>query len=538
MTARAVDAEDRSAPAGRRPAESPAPGHPAGAGAGAGAEAEDGAGTAEAEASGPAETAGPADPAPATDPAPAAIPRPAQAPEPAEAAPPDRRRTDPELLLAASVLLADAALTAKQAGAELSGALSSRRLALEALRRPGWALGTAVSCARALAGPSGLGFGAHGGLVGELARYAGIVTYRRPAAVALAVDAFALRIGAIASDHPNLDSPLARRLTDAVVAGNRLEALRAMYALVELLGLTRALTTVSPVIMELLALLSLLDENPVNDGFSWVTLAGGVPTTDPLFGLPSTLLKYLNPGPGRAERAEADSILTKVLGTSANDIVSYVTDIGALGNHGLVLLRRVECTDGAVRYVLLLPGTSFALLSNSTPQDLVGAFDGLLRTDTTYTRAARKLLLRAGVPAGSEIMLVGHSLGGLTAMNLAADAEVSSRYQVTHVITLGSPIDGKRPADHTTRVISLVNKHDVIPMLDGRGPASPNGIPDSWVELAWLDESYDYPLSHAPQAYSDTLRGPMAHYREKVNALIGAYEGRIVGNQPYTLRDK
>ncbi|MCX4775841.1 lipase family protein [Streptomyces sp. NBC_01264] len=454
---------------------------------------------------------------------------------PSPEAPP---RTDPELLLAASVLLADAALTAKQAGAELSGALSSRRLALEALRRPGWAVGTAVSCARALAGPSGLGFGSHGGLLGELARFAGIVTYRRPAAVALAVDAFALRIGAIASDHPNLDAPLARRLTDAVVAGNRLEALRAMYALVEHLGVTRALTTVSPVIMELLALLSLLDENPVNDGFSWVTLAGGVPTTDPFFGLPSTLLKYLNPGPGRAERAEADSILAKVLATSANDIVSYVTDIGALGNHGLVLLRRVECTDGAVRHVLLLPGTSFALLSNSTPQDLVGAFDGLLRTDTTYTRAARKLLLRAGVPAGSEIMLVGHSLGGLTAMNLAADVEVSSRYQVTHVITLGSPIDGKRPADHTTQVISLVNKHDVIPMLDGRGPASPNGIPDSWVELAWLDESYDYPLSHAPQAYSDTLRGPMAHHREKVNALIGAYDGRIVGNQPYMLRDK
>ncbi|WP_328296769.1 hypothetical protein OG389_02420 [Streptomyces sp. NBC_00435] len=447
-------------------------------------------------------------------------------------------RADADLLLAASVLLADAALTAKQAGAELTGALCSWRVGLEALRRPGWALGTAISCARALTSPSGLGFGANGGPVGELARMAGSVTYRRPAAVAMAVDAFALRIRAIAVDHPNLDSPLAKRLTDAMVAGRRIEALRAMYALVERLGVTRALTTVSPVIMELFALLGLLDENPVNDGFPWVTLAGGVPTTDPFLGLPSAVLKCLNPGPGRAERVEADSILAKVLATSANDIVSYVNDIGTLGNHGLVLLRRVECADGAVRYVLLLPGTSFGLLSNSTPQDLVGAFDGLLHTDTTYTRAARKLLLRAGVPTGSEVMFVGHSLGGMTAMNLAADVELSSRYRVTHVIAVGSPIDGKRPADHTTRVISLVNNHDVIPMLDGRGPASPNEIPDSWVELAWLDESYDYPLSHAPQAYSDTLRGSMAHHRDRVNELIGAYDGRIVGNQPYMLRDK
>ncbi len=447
-------------------------------------------------------------------------------------------RAEAELLVAASVLLADAALTARQSGAELTSALFSWRFGLQALRRPGWALGTAVACAQALTSPSGLGFGANGGLIGEVARMAGNIAQRRPAKVAMAVDAFALRIRAAAVEHPNLDSPPARRVTDAMVAGNRLEALLAMRALIELLGVTRALTTISPVIMELLALLGMLDENPVNDDFSWVTLAGGVPATDPFFGLPSSVLKFLNPGPGRAERIEPDPILAKILATSRNDIVSYVSDIGALGNHGLALLRRVACADGAVRHVLLLPGTSFGLLSNSTPQDLVGAFDGLLRTDTTYTRAAKKLLLRAGVPTGSDLMIVGHSLGGLTAMNLAADVELASTYRVTHVITLGSPIDGKRPADHTTQVISLVNKHDVIPMLDGRGPASPNDIPDIWVELAWLDESYDYPLSHAPQAYSDTLRGELTHYREQVNKLISAYDGEVVGNQPYMLRDK
>lgn len=447
-------------------------------------------------------------------------------------------RPDPELLIAASALLAEAALTAKRTGAELTSALSGWRLGLAALSRPGWALGTAVSCAKALTSPSGLGFGPNGGIVGELARTAGTLTHRRPAAVAMAVDAFALRIEAAAADHPNLDSALTRRLTDAVVDGNRWEALRALQALVQRLGLTRALTTVSPVITELLALLGLLDENPLNDDFSWVALSGGVPTTDPFLGLPSSLFGYLNRGRGRAERTEPDPILAKVLTTSRNDIVSYINDIGALGNHGLVLLRRVECVDGQVRYVLLLPGTGFVLPRNGTPQDVIGAFDGLLRSDTTYTRAARQLLRRAEVPDGAELMFVGHSLGGLTAMNLAMDVELASTHRITHVVTLGSPIDGKRPADHTTRVISLVNKHDVIATLDGRGPASHRDVPAGWLELTWLDETYDYPLSHAPQAYSDTLRGAMAHHRDRVNGLIGAYDGEVVGNHAYLLRDK
>ncbi|NEB74616.1 hypothetical protein G3I40_05120 [Streptomyces sp. SID14478] len=448
------------------------------------------------------------------------------------------QQTDPDLLIAASVLLADAALTTRRAGSEVTAAAASWRVGFEALRRPGWALGSALSAARALSNPSGLGFAVNGGLVGESVRWAGALARRRPACVAMAVDAFALRIEAAARDHPSLAAPLAKRLTDAVIAGRRLEAVRAARELVDLLGVTRTLTTISPVIMELLALNGLLDENPTNDSFAWVTLAGGVPTTDPLFGLPAALIRYLNPGPGRAERIEADAMLARVLSRSANDIVRYVDDISALGNHGLALLRRIACTDGAQRYVLLLPGTSFGRVSNSTPQDLVGAFDALLRIDTTYSRAVKQLVLRAGVPEGAELMIVGHSLGGITAMNLASDADFVATYRLTHVVTVGSPIDTKRPADPTTQVISLVNEHDVIPGLDGRGPASANDVPESWIELSWMDETYDYPLSHAPQAYADTLRSGTVPHRARVNELITRYDGEIVGNQPYLLRDK
>lgn len=451
---------------------------------------------------------------------------------------PARRSTDPDLLVEASVLLADAALAARRAGAELTAACSSWRLGMRAVRQPLWGLGAALAAGRALTNSAGLGFAVNGGPVGEVVRSVAAVTRRRPASVTMAVDAFALRVEAAAAEHPNLAAPAAKRLTDAAAAGHRAEVLRAARELVQLLGITRALTTISPVIMELLALLALLDENPTNDSFAWVTLAGGVPTTEPVLGLPRALIERFNQGPGRAERAEADALLAQVLARSGNDIVSYIDDISALGNHGLALLRRIDCADGSERYVLLLPGTSFGWFRNSTPQDLVGAFDNLLRIDTTYTRAITCLLIRAGVPEGAELMLVGHSLGGIAAMNLASDLSFVSRYRLTHVISVGSPVDAKRPVDPAVKVISLVNKHDVIPGLDGRGPASATCIPDSWVELSWLDETYDYPLSHAPQAYAGTLRGSQARHRARVNELITAYDGEIIGSQPYLLMDK
>lgn len=79
-------------------------------------------------------------------------------------------RTDADLLVAASVLLADAALAARRTGAELTAAGSSWRVGLQAVRRPAWAFGAALSAARAVTNPAGLGFAANGGVVGEAVR--------------------------------------------------------------------------------------------------------------------------------------------------------------------------------------------------------------------------------------------------------------------------------------------------------------------------------------------------------------------------------
>ncbi|MBB4951635.1 hypothetical protein F4556_007170 [Kitasatospora gansuensis] len=454
-------------------------------------------------------------------------------PEPTAAAGPDA-----ELLVRASVLLAEAALEVRRAGAGLTAGVTGWRFALDALREPVPAAVAAASVARALFNPAGLGFGPVGGPVGEAMRWAGAVTRRRSAAVGMAADAFDLRVRAAAAGHPNLESPMVARLVEAVAAGERLETARAWCALVERLGVTRALTTIGPVAQELLAWAGLFDENPFNDDAAWAILHGELPPTDPVLGLPSGWISYLERGPGNAEAVDPDPLLARTMAHSANDITSYLDNMAALGNHGAALLRRIHCTDGETRYVLLLPGLSFAKLSNNTPADLAGGIDNTVNTDTTYTRAARRALESAGVPVGAELMIIGHSLGGMAAMNLAADLEFVTTYRLTHVIPTGSAIDDKRPADPDTKVISLVNGYDLITGMDGRGPAAPHDLPPGWTELAWLDATFDYPLSHSPQAYAISLRGLAAPQRDTANELLSRYDGEIVGNQLYLLRDR
>jgi hypothetical protein len=65
-------------------------------------------------------------------------------------------------------------------------------------------------------------------------------------------------------------------------------------------------------------------------------------------------------------------------------------------------------------------------------------------------------------------MLVGHSQGGLVAVTTARDAVASGEFDVTHVVTAGSPVGrtaGSLPG--RVRLLALENARDVVPHLDG-----------------------------------------------------------------------
>jgi hypothetical protein len=152
---------------------------------------------------------------------------------------------------------------------------------------------------------------------------------------------------------------------------------------------------------------------------------------------------------------------------------------------GEVEVVPVRGLDGAIRYLMLLRGIEPSL--NPTVNTPGQAVKSSHHRSDSYRRAVAEALRRAGVPSGSELMVVGHSQGGITAMNLAA----AGGYRVTHVIAAGAPIANKRSAG--ARVLSIENRGDLVPALDGvRERAGPQRTVYRFGTDRWLSRAAEH----------------------------------------------
>lgn len=127
-------------------------------------------------------------------------------------------------------------------------------------------------------------------------------------------------------------------------------------------------------------------------------------------------------------------------------------------------------TDAAGhRHVLVdIPGTK-----TLTPDPRSGDVTSLgtsarsvLGSNTTYEKAVIEALRRAGVRPDDPVMLVGHSQGGMIAVNTAEQLSHTHEFHVTTIVTAGSPI-GHLHVPAGVSVLALENDGDMIPHCDG-----------------------------------------------------------------------
>ncbi|MFC4631937.1 hypothetical protein ACFO6V_27100 [Promicromonospora alba] len=136
------------------------------------------------------------------------------------------------------------------------------------------------------------------------------------------------------------------------------------------------------------------------------------------------------------------------------------------GTKGLVRVTTMETPDGP-RMVVSVPGTmEWSPVAGDNPMDLtsdVATMNG--SGQSTVSEAVRLAMEKADIPDGAQVMMVGHSLGGITVAHLLEDAEFAREYNVTHAMTFGSPIDTFR-IDPDIHVHQFGHKSDIVHRAD------------------------------------------------------------------------
>lgn len=144
-----------------------------------------------------------------------------------------------------------------------------------------------------------------------------------------------------------------------------------------------------------------------------------------------------------------------------------------------VRVDAVRASDGRRAWVVSVPGTStWSPVPGRDPFDLTSDLRTMGGQDDAARQQVVEAMRAAGVPGDEPVLLVGHSLGGMVAAQVAADPDARSEFHLTHLVTAGSPVAlSGVPAD--VQVLSIEHDHDVVPSLDGR----PNPDRASWVTV-------------------------------------------------------
>lgn len=214
------------------------------------------------------------------------------------------------------------------------------------------------------------------------------------------------------------------------------------------------------------------------------------------------------------------------------DLVVGVDDAYTIEDGG-VRITTVDSPEGP-RVIVSVPGTEeWNPLAGGNAMDLTGNLVTAGGGESTMTEAVRLAMENANIPPGAEVMMVGHSQGGMTVADLVSDPGFVSEYNVTNAMTYGSPIDSVN-LDPRVNVLEVQHQGDLVPRLDlgdARDPIVPGLPPLPGSPYSGPNHS-DVTLDNSSPWY-DPL-GNHAGYDESLknsnDPAVAAYEQQLIDN--------
>lgn len=173
---------------------------------------------------------------------------------------------------------------------------------------------------------------------------------------------------------------------------------------------------------------------------------------------------------------------------SISGIFAGVTDAYAMGGSdtapdGDIRIVKVEQPDGSAAYIVNIPGTeNWGAVGGGHARDLTSNLMLVSGQSTSASQTVALAMEKAGIPPDAPVMLTGHSQGGMLAADLSEDPSFTSKYNVTHVVTAGSPIQNNS-IDPAIQVLAAQHNGDIVPKLDlgginvyGQSPSAPSNV--------------------------------------------------------------
>lgn len=159
---------------------------------------------------------------------------------------------------------------------------------------------------------------------------------------------------------------------------------------------------------------------------------------------------------------------------TVTDVIHHLRRMTAApGSVGVIEIQTWRGPDGQPRHVVYLPGTDdMNLLSADTDirdvaEDLRVASGGR----SAYREGVEQAMRDAGIGPHDPVLIAGHSLGGMTAVKELSEGV---GFNVTNVITAGSPTAIEKSLPPTAHVLSLESSGDIVPQVEGRpNPITP-----------------------------------------------------------------
>ncbi|WP_152650523.1 hypothetical protein [Demequina aurantiaca] len=132
---------------------------------------------------------------------------------------------------------------------------------------------------------------------------------------------------------------------------------------------------------------------------------------------------------------------------------------------GSVSIETITHADGTRSFVVTIPGTEDWGLDADNPHDAQANLAAMVEQSTDAQMAVVEAMRAAGIEPGEEVMLAGHSQGGINAVALASRPEFLDEFTVTHVVTVGSPV-GRMSLPPSVNVLQLEHTEDLVSGLD------------------------------------------------------------------------